>query len=332
MAEQDGVEQIPLDRGVDVGGVRGQPRQEQVGLAVGRLSRLDRIGVVEVACRRPARLQSQVDDRRPTRQAGQPVAEEVQVVPRRDVSVQEEVRVAGLVVVGMIAAEGVVGEVGDRLRLAAGGAAVDGVRQQLPHGVAMQPRERAGVGALHLVVDDAGHRQRAARVVRVRRGQMVPLPLEGIFGEQRMEHRVEVHLGQVEQVLAGVAGHRVVGAVGRGHGVDEGGHAHLQHLEERLAHREPLGAGQNHVLEDVRQPGVIRRRRGKVDREQVLRVVAVDVQDASAARPVVDPVGAAAHLRHGIDGADGEAVDRLSGGVQLCGDGRHDALHHTRLR
>ena len=330
VAEQDRVEQVPLDPGIDVGGVGGQPAQKQVGLAVGGLARTDRIGVVEVARLGPARLQAQVDRRRGAGQAGEPWAEEVQVVPRRDVAVQEEVGVARLVVVGVVAAKGLVREVRDRFRLPAGGAAVDGVRQQLAHGAAVQPRQRAGVGPLHLVVDDAGHRQRPGRVVRFGGGQVVAFPLEGVLGEQRMEHRVEVHLGQVEQVLAGVAGHRVVGAVRRRHGVDEGGHAHLQHLEERLAHREAAGAGQHHVLQDVRQPGVVRRRRGEVDREQVLRVVAVDVQDAGAAGPVVDSVGASAHLRYGVDGADGEAVDRLAGGVQCVGNGRHDERNHTR--
>ena len=79
------------------------------------------------------------------------------------------------------------------------------------------------------------------------------------------------------------------------------------------------------MLEDVRQPGLVRWRRGEVDREQVLRVVAVHVQDAGSARPVVDAVGAWAQLGYGVDGADGKAIDRLSGGLRCLENGRMTA-------
>ena len=158
----------------------------------------------------------------------------------------------------------------------------------------------------------------AVAVGALGRCQVMALAAEGLFGQQWVEGGVEVHLGEVEQVLADVAGHREVGAVFAGHGVDEGCHAHLDHLEERLANRKAPGAGQHAVFENVGHAGVVRRRCRKAYREQVLRVGGVQVQQPRAAGGVLQQIGDGAHLRYGRGALQAKPV-QLGAGIE--GDG-----------
>src|SRR5438093_101435 len=79
--------------------------------------------------------------------------------------------------------------------------------------------------------------------------------------ESREEGRVEVDLEEV-LVVPGVAGaeqvHRPVGARERVHECREGA---AGHAEEGVADRETLRAGEDDVLEDVRDTGRVRWRR-----------------------------------------------------------------------
>ncbi len=158
------------------------------------------------------------------------------------------------------------------MRVAAGFPRVLGVREQ---GAAdpVQPRFRVGKRAFHLVVDNPADCQGSGWMGAVGRRQVMSFPLERLLGQQRMKHRIEIYLGQVEQVGFDVAGDRVVGPVPAGHRVDERRHAHLHHLEKRIANGEFFRPAEHGMLENMRHSRVIRRRGGKRNRKQVLRVL-----------------------------------------------------------
>ncbi len=223
-----------------------------------------------------------------------------------------------MVVGGVEGPERVVRQRGDRRRIAARLAPVAGVGQQHADGLAREDGLGIGEDALHLAVDDAVEAQGAGRIRRIGGREMVRLAREGGGSQQRVEDGVEVDIGQVEEILLDVAADGVVGRVVAGHRVDEGGHRHLDHLEEGLLDRKLLGARQHHVLEDVGHAGVVRRRRGEVDGEGVLRVVAEEVQHAGAAGDMLELARHRPQLLDGSHGDDTETPDLVAG---LEGDG-----------
>ena len=198
-AHQGGVHRIE--------GVAGQPGVDQIGAFRFRLRGADRVALAQHARFAPALLAGgreriRAGARRPAhraaREVAQPRAEEAAVVGGRDVAVGEEVGVARMVVGGVVAAEEVVVEVGDRLRRAAALMGVDGVGQQVVVELPPEACIRVGKGALHFVVHDTADRQPAgAAAVRLAaRRQVMALAAEGLLGQQRMEDGVEVHLGR----------------------------------------------------------------------------------------------------------------------------------------
>ena len=124
-----------------------------------------------------------------------------------------------------------------------------------------------------------------------------------------MEDGVEIHFGEVEEILFHIAGDGVVGAVGAGHGVDEGGHAGFEHFEKGLAHGKLAGAGEDGMLQDVGDAGVVRGRGGDADGKEVFGIVAVQVQDTGSAGEVFQLKGRAAQGGDGCGFPDGEPVD-----------------------
>src|SRR5690606_15856144 len=104
------------------------------------------------------------------------------------------------------------------------------------------------------------------------------------FVEVGEEHRVEVDLEQVVEVLAVLAGEGVGRPVAAGEGVHEGVHRTPDHHEEGVAHREAAAAAQRRMLEEVRHAGGVHRHGAQRHRKDVLGVVAgqVEVHGAGA--------------------------------------------------
>jgi len=75
------------------------------------------------------------------------------------------------------------------------------VRRQMPAHLA----EEVGLGPVqtgpHLVVDDAGDLQAAARIIRIDQLEMMCLSLEGLPREQRAKDLIDSDARAVEQVL-----------------------------------------------------------------------------------------------------------------------------------
>ncbi len=135
-------------------------------------------------------------------------------------------------VIGLVeGAELLIGQIGDGRRVAAAIDAIGIVGEEGAAAGAVEKVVGRGVGALHLVEDDALERQRAVGAI-----QFIMPPLLGqlLRRHQRLEDGVGVDVEQVIEVLQVGAGRRVDRLVGEGHGVDECRQRAFNHLEERV--------------------------------------------------------------------------------------------------
>ena len=317
VAAEQGVEEREAGALARVEAVGEEPGEDVERLAGEILALLGGVGGLKAARLGPARLRGELGARVGAVELGEAWGEEFEEALDGDVSVGDDAGVGGVVPGAVEGEEVLVGEVRDGLGVAAGLAAVDGVGKEAPVDVAGELLLGLREVRLHLVVDDAVDGDGAGGVRRVGGAEVVPLALEGVLGEKRVEDGVEVDVGEVEEILLDVAGDRVVGAVAPGHGVEEGGHAHLDELEERVAHGEAARAAEDGVLEDVRDAAVVAVGRGEVDREEVVGVVGGEVEHPGAGLAVLELDGEEVEVGERGDGADGEAVD-----VGSCRKGR----------
>ena len=139
-----------------------------------------------------------------------------------ETAIGHEHRVAGVIVPGMKIAQRRVGEIGNGERLATAVVTIDGVGKQRRVQMMIELRERRAHRALHLVVDHAVELERQRAILgRVGQFQTPALLREIERIEIRKEHRVEINLEQVVEILAILRGKRIGGAVAAGEGVHE---------------------------------------------------------------------------------------------------------------
>ena len=228
-----------------------------------------------------------------------------------------------------------VGERGNRARVATALVRIGGVG--IERGVDGVVKHAHGVGqrALHLVEHHAVIAQRALAQARgavavlalgaLRQVQLVMPALllkNGGFGiDGRVEHRVQVHVHQVVQVLLVGGGNGVDGLVGVGHGVEERLHGALDQVHERFLDGELGRSAQHRVLKNMEHAGGIGRRRFKANGKGLVFVVAREVQQASTRCGVAQHVGVRVELGHGLAALDGKTVTDGTGHQQRGGSG-----------
>ena len=234
-----------------------------------------------------------------------------------------------------------VGERGNRARVAAALVRIGGVGIQRGVDGVVQHAHGVGQRALHLVEHHAVIAQRARvqvlgagltgvalAVLALRQVQLVVpafLLKNGRLGvDGRVEHRVQVHIHQVVQILLIGGGDGVDGLIGVGHGVEERLHRALDQIDERLLDGELGRSAQHRVLKNMEHAGGIGRRRLKANGEGLVLVVARQVQQARARGGVAQHVGVRVELGHGLAALDGKAVaggagnqQRGSGGARI---------------
>ena len=212
------------------------------------------------------------------------------------VAVERDIGVGRIVVARMRVQELLVGERGNRARIAAALVRIGSVGIERGVDGVVQHAHGVGQRALHLVEHHAVIAQRALAQARgavaalalgaLRQVQLVVPTLllknGGLGIDGRVEHRVQVHVHQVVQVLLVGGGNRIDGLVGVGHGVEERLHGALDQVDKRLLDGKLGRSAQHRVLKNMEHAGGIGRRRLKANGKGLVFVVACQVQQASA--------------------------------------------------
>ena len=228
-----------------------------------------------------------------------------------------------------------VGERGNRARVAAALVRIGGVGIERGVDGVVQHAHGVGQRTLHLVEHHAVIAQRALAQVggavaalaldALRQVQLVVPALlfknGGLGIDGRVEHRVQVHVHQVVQILLVGGGNGVDGFVGVGHGVEERLHGALDQVDKRLLDRELGRSAQHRVLKNMEHAGGIGRRRLKANGKGLVLVVARQVQQASARGSVAQHVGVRVELGHGLAALDGKTVAGGTGHQQRGSSG-----------
>ena len=248
------------------------------------------------------------------------------------VAIERDVGVRGVVVARVRIQELLVGERGNRARVAAALVRIGGVGIERGVDGVVQHAHGVGQRALHLVEHHAVIAQRALAQARgaavaialgaLRQVQLVVPALllknGGLGIDGRVEHCVQVHVHQVVQILLVGGGNGVDGLVGVGHGVEERLHGALDQVDKRLLGGKLGRPAQHRVLKNMEHAGGIGRRRLKANGKGLVFVVARQVQQASARGGVAQHVGVRVELGHGFAALDGKAVADGTG-HQQCG-------------
>ena len=263
-----------LEKLLKVGALTQQPPHHNVGLVVGRSALVKGVAVghpdrgIEAAFR--SDLYFFVQALEAVQGA---VLESLLVVGGGYITEGHEDRVAGVVMRLVERFELFIGEIGNMPWVTAavvvvGGAGKQVLAQGLPEGGC-----HGAHGAFHLVEHNTLEHQLAVGVVRL--GELYPVSFLGEVQriQPREEHRIEIHIQQVVEVFAVLAGKRVGGPVRAGERVHEGVKRPAQHHEKGIAHREALAAAQRRVLEYVGDAGRILGHGAQCDEENVFIAV-----------------------------------------------------------
>ncbi len=181
--------------------------------------------------------------------------------------------VAGVVVGAVEILELLVAQIGDVRRVAAtvvvisrGGVQV--LAHRLPQGAGNRAHRPLHFVEHHALVDEP-----AVGVVRFLEFDAVALLQEVQFLQTREEHRVQIDVQQVVEVLAVLAGERVGGPVRAGKRVHKRVERAANHHEERVPHGVALAATQRGMFEDMRHAGGIHGNRAQCDQKHVFVVI-----------------------------------------------------------
>ena len=274
VVQQHAGQQLRLEQLLQIGALSQQPAHHQVGLALGTALVVAGVGALDAQGRLQALLRGHANGFLQGLEAAQGAAlEYLLVLGRGNVAEGHENGVAGVVVAAVEGHQLLVAEVGDMRRVAAAVVVVGRGGEQLLAQFVPQHRGDGTHGALHLVEDHTLEYQVAVRIVRL--GKLDPVPLLGEVQriQPREEHRVQVDIQQVIEVLAVLAGKGIGSPVGTGKGIHESVQGAAQHHEEGVAHRIALAAAQRGVFEDVGDAGGILGHGAQRHQEHVLAVV-----------------------------------------------------------
>ena len=101
-------------------------------------------------------------------------------------------------------------------------------------GVLCQEAVWRGIGAFHLAENNPFISERLLRFLQFK---MPPLLLENKRRQSGIKDGVQIDVNKIVEVLYVLAGHRIAGFVGIGHGIEKGLHRALQKLYKRFLDR-----------------------------------------------------------------------------------------------
>ena len=203
---------------------------------------------------------------------GEETVENLQAILDVVVAVEPHARVGGVVELAVEILELLEGQVGDDAGVAARVDTVGVIREERLLRLTREHGVGGGVHALHLVEHDALEGHLAVRIVEL----VVPALLEEgllVGHAARVEHRVQVHVDEVLEILEVAGRHGVARAIGVGHGVEEGVEGTLDELDEGLLDGVLAGAAEDGVLQDVRDAGGVGGGRAEGDAEGLVLVI-----------------------------------------------------------
>ena len=196
----------------------------------------------------------------------------VQPVGDVHIPVQVDVGVFRAVVFFVEGHEPFLGQLGNGGRQAAGFEPVRGIREQGLHHFMFLDGIRGGIDPLHFVVH---HPVVKERFVPFFPQFVMPAFLaegKGVLSDERIEHRIQVHVHQVPEVLGIPAGHRVHSFVRVGHGVQEGVQGAFHQFHERFLQTVFPAAAKDGMFGDVGHPGVVLAGSPEADSEHLVVV------------------------------------------------------------
>ena len=207
----------------------------------------------------------------------------VQPVVDVHIPVQVDISVFRAVVFFVEGHESFLGQLGNGGRQAAGFEPVRGIREQGLHHLMFLDGVRGGIDPLHFVVDHAVVHQ--GLVLSLAQFVMPAFLAQGkgIFPGQGIEHRIQVHVRQVPEVLGIPAGHRIHGFVRVGHGVQEGVQGAFHQFHEGFLQPVFPAAAEDGMFGDVGHPGIILAGGPEPDGEHFVVVLAGQVEQPGAA-------------------------------------------------
>ena len=254
--------------------------QHQVGLFLAVLALGDLIGPHR-AVRRADPLGGDGEGVPLPGKAGQIAVDQGEGLFQGDLAVQPDVGVLRVVKALVRGDELLVAQLRDVLGVSARVKAVAAFGEEGAEHLLLHHLVHGAHGPLHLVE----HHALVDRLFLAVRPFDVPaLLLEdaGVMQDGRGEHGVQIDLRQVQEVRLVQAGHRVHGLVRKGHRVQEGVHAALDQLHERLPDGILVAAAEHRVLQDVKHAGIVLRQGLKRDGKQLVFLQAVKIAQLRA--------------------------------------------------
>ena len=165
--------------------------------------------------------------------------------------------------------EHLLGEIGDRLRIAARLISISCVRIERRHDAAAEEIVGRGECPLHLVIDDAAVPERRICIVQL----VVPALLHEhlrIRAHRGIEYGVEIDIHEVLKIARIAACNRIHRLVRKCHRVEERVERSLHEFNERLLQRVLARAAEHGMLHDMRHPRIIHGRRAEADRKDLV--------------------------------------------------------------
>ena len=149
---------------------------------------------------------------------------------------------------------------------------IGGVRVQGSHCLPCQHLIRGRKNPFHLIIDHAVDRQGRIHALHL---IMPALLAENLLMlvNVRIEYGIQIDLHQVLEILPIAAGHRVNRLVRVGHGIEEGIEGTLDQLHKRILHREFLRPAEHRMLQDMRSPRAVQRRRTEANRKDLILIL-----------------------------------------------------------
>ena len=226
---------------------------------------------------------------------------------------QGDAGVGGMVILPVVRDELLIGQVRDAGGIPAGVEAVAVVGTEECVGLMGHDAHGGGHAALHLV-------EHHALVADLIAFPLVPPALltEDLrfMVDGGVEHRVQIHVDQVEKILIVPGAHGIDGLIREGEGVQKGLHGAFQQLHEGLLYRIPVRAAEHRMLQDMEHAGGILRQGLEGDGEGLVLVRPVQPAELGPGAQMLHFHQAGVQLLQGADALHLKTLDHF---VQLHG-------------